>query len=228
MTLPAGATSVTIPVTGGEWGDFPVTITTPPELFSRTWRLTTHVFTNALARLLPVLLAMRPEESTVLTVDVIPAQAGPTKVVITSSDPESVSVQSPIEVPAGGSTPVAITAKDPGRAILTALAGGTTADTAEIDVIDGDLPAITAIEPDRAPPSGAALLIHGINFLPGCSVRIAGNEATANYVDEQTLSAVAPAHEPGMVDVQVICGAKSATLPRSLEYFVVRRRGARH
>jgi IPT/TIG domain-containing protein/Calx-beta domain-containing protein len=228
VTLPAGATSVMIPVTGGEWGDFPLTITTPPELFSRTRKVTAHVFTKTFGRLIPISLVVAPGATAVLTADVFPVQAGPTKMVITSSDPRVVTVQSPIEVGPNGSTPVTITAKDPGRAVLTAYAGGTSAGTAVVDVIYGDLPVIATIDPAMASPSGTPLLIHGANFVPGCSVRFDGIEVAANYIDAQTLAASAPAHEPATVDVQVVCGVKSGTLPQSFTYFTVRRRGARH
>jgi hypothetical protein len=37
---------------------------------------------------------------------------------------------------------------------------------------------------------------------------------------------VVPAHEPGSVDVSIVCGASRVTLPNAFTFFVPRRRAA--
>ncbi len=229
VTMPAGLTSVQIPVTGGEWGDSLVTVTTSPQLFSRTFRTTVHVFTNATPHVFPLSLLMKPGASATLTADVFPEQPGPTMIVVTSSDKAVVTATSPIEVPPGGSAPLPITAKSAGHAVLTTYAGGVSMGTVSVTVADGDQPLLSAITPAQgAPAGGTTVLLEGGNFRDTCTVQFGGSDVPATFVDAQTISIVTPPHEAGSVDVEVTCGPQIATLPGAFTYFNVRRRSARH
>lgn len=230
VTLPAGATSVQIPVTGGEWGDSLLTITTSLQLFSRTFHVATHVFTNAAPHVLPLSLLVKPGGSAALTTDIFPSQVGPTKVVLTSSDPYVATATPPIiEVPPGGSAQFSVTAKAVGHATLTAYAGGTSMATVSVTVADGDQPILFAVAPNDGPPAGGTIVtLSGGNFRDTCTVHVGASEVPAALVDAQTLSIVTPPHEPAIVDLNVVCGSQTATLPQSFTYFTVRRRSARH
>lgn len=83
------------------------------------------------------------------------------------------------------------------------------------------IPAITAIDPNVAPAAGGTTVtITGTGFVEGMRVTLGGVAATAvAVVDATSLKAVTPAHEAGVVDVEVTSPAKkSATLKGGFTY----------
>jgi hypothetical protein len=89
-------------------------------------------------------------------------------------------------------------------------------------------PHITEIEPPFGNTAGSTLVrIHANDLGANCGVSFGGMVAETTRIDEKTLSAKAPAHAPGMVDVAVTCGSASATSANAFRYVTPRRRSVR-
>lgn len=83
------------------------------------------------------------------------------------------------------------------------------------------LPTVTAINPNSGPVAGGtAVAITGTNFAAGATVTFGGTAATGVTVDSSTsISATAPAHTAGSVDVTVTNpDTQSATLASGFRY----------
>jgi hypothetical protein len=83
------------------------------------------------------------------------------------------------------------------------------------------LPSVEWMSPLIGPPSGATTVtIHGQNFNSGAKVTFDGIDATCVVVDSNTISAVAPPHAPGEVDVVVTQGTRSMRSPQKFTFFL--------
>ena len=81
-------------------------------------------------------------------------------------------------------------------------------------------PALASLSPVRGPTAGGtAVTLSGSGFVTGASVSFGGSAAPASVVSATSISATAPAHGSGVVDVQVVNpDGQSSTLPASFTY----------
>lgn len=80
-------------------------------------------------------------------------------------------------------------------------------------------PVLNSIEPDSgAPAGGTSVRIVGENFTESTSVKFGGVPAMRNLQSKEVLIAVAPAHSPAVVDVEVSNGKKIARLTKAFRY----------
>ena len=80
--------------------------------------------------------------------------------------------------------------------------------------------AVDYLSPKRAPEDGGITTeVYGTDFNDSCVAHFDGVAADTTFVDEFTLSAVVPAHEPGLVDVTVACVAVEDVLEGGFTYF---------
>ncbi|MCI0417545.1 IPT/TIG domain-containing protein [bacterium] len=80
-------------------------------------------------------------------------------------------------------------------------------------------PVLTSIDPDSGGPGGGtAVRIVGENFTESTSVKFGGVPAMRNLQSKEVLIAVAPAHAPAVVDVEVSNGKKTARLVKAFRY----------
>lgn len=80
-------------------------------------------------------------------------------------------------------------------------------------------PVLNSIEPDSGTPAGGtSVRIVGENFTESTSVKFGGVPAMRNLQSKEVLIAVAPAHAPAVVDVEVSNGKKTARLTKAFKY----------
>lgn len=80
-------------------------------------------------------------------------------------------------------------------------------------------PVLNSIEPDNGGPAGGtSVRIVGENFTESTSVKFGGVPAMRNLQSKEVLIAVAPAHSPAVVDVEVSNGKKTARLTKAFRY----------
>ncbi|MEW5848702.1 MAG: IPT/TIG domain-containing protein [Myxococcota bacterium] len=81
-------------------------------------------------------------------------------------------------------------------------------------------PTVDSVNPAVAPPSGnTSVVVSGSGFLPGADVYFGGLLAGSTTLDSGAIRAVAPAGNPGFVDVTVQNpDGQTATLPAAFEY----------
>ena len=84
---------------------------------------------------------------------------------------------------------------------------------------DTESPRVTGVDAPQGPPGGAAVLIVGANFTAQSTVTFDGVPATeVLFLGPTAISARAPAHVPGAVDVTVSNYAGTATLGHGFTY----------
>ncbi len=93
-------------------------------------------------------------------------------------------------------------------------------DAKRSDKLAAAMPAITAIDPNTGPATGGTpVTIKGTGFTEGAQVTFGGAAATSVKLVGDTLTAVTPPHEPGVVDVAVMNPDKqSAVLKDGFTY----------
>jgi hypothetical protein len=80
-------------------------------------------------------------------------------------------------------------------------------------------PVLNSIDPDTGTPAGGtSVRIVGENFTESTSVKFGGVPAMRNLQSKEVLIAVAPAHAPAVVDVEVSNGKKTARLTKAFRY----------
>lgn len=88
--------------------------------------------------------------------------------------------------------------------VLVTTGQGTSANTAADDYLYGDLPTVTSISPTTGPIAGGTVVtITGTGFTGATSVTFGGTAAVFSVTNATTISATAPAHTAGTVDVLV-------------------------
>jgi hypothetical protein len=81
------------------------------------------------------------------------------------------------------------------------------------------MPVVQSIEPDSGSPSGGTVVtIAGDNFNEATTVKFGGVSALRNLQSSDVLIAIAPAHSPGTVDVEVSNGKNRAGLRKAFTY----------
>jgi hypothetical protein len=84
---------------------------------------------------------------------------------------------------------------------------------------DTTMPRIAAVSASQGPPGGTTVLISGANFTDGVTVTFDGIPASEiSVLDPTAISAKAPAHAPGDVDVAVTTAAGTGTLGKGFTY----------
>ncbi|PWT92788.1 MAG: hypothetical protein C5B54_02960, partial [Acidobacteria bacterium] len=80
-------------------------------------------------------------------------------------------------------------------------------------------PSITAVEPNSGNPGGGTVVtLEGQNFDDSTAVKFGGLSALRNRQSDDTIIAVAPPHSPGVVDIEVSNGKKTARLSKAFRY----------
>src|SRR5204862_405130 len=125
-------------------------------------------------------------------------------------------------------TPTQITATAPAHAaglvdVSVTTVGGTSANTAADDYTFVDAPTVTSLAPTTGPTAGAnSVVITGTNLTGASSVKFGATTATGFTVDNAgQITATAPAHAAGTVDVSVTTvGGTSANTAEGRDRFV--------
>ena len=88
------------------------------------------------------------------------------------------------------------------------------------DLPDGCEPSLWYLSPKRGPSEGGStMLLLGEKFDPSCTGILDGAEAYTSFIDDGTLLLQPPAHDPGLVDVTVLCDHGDDTLVGGYSYY---------
>jgi len=82
--------------------------------------------------------------------------------------------------------------------------------------------AVAYVWPKRSPPEGGELIsFYGEKFNELCRVAFDGEFVETDFIDDENLTAVTPAHEPGAVDITLDCAGDAAVLTDGMYYYEV-------
>lgn len=179
--------------------------------------------------LAPARLTATVGDTAQIRVTIEPPSDKPATLAIVAQDSEIAGVPSAAVIAPGQPAFIPITAKKRGTTAVTVSAGAGMLAVLSVDVTEG-FPALTWLEPASGPSSGGgAVSLHGANLSTGCVAWFGGVQATSMLVNSATAATVvAPPHAAGVVDVALICGSATVSLPQGFTYVPVRSRAARH
>jgi PKD repeat protein len=173
----------------------------------------------------PPALAMRPGGDASVIVSLVPPRNTLQVLSLWSTRPDIATMPDSLTIPAGASATFTVHAVADGVATIWI----STSDgfTFNVDVTVADGAAVARIDPASAPASGGmSVTIVGQGLDARCSVSFGGAPATDVKAIAGGLSVVVPAHAPGPVDVDVVCGAAHVTLRNGFTFLPARRRAA--
>ena len=223
VTLPAGGTGGSIPVHGVSVGRTTASVALPLELGGETKSVTVVVYE-------PADLVFDKPDVTVFAggtervgVRVHPAQPDDLTLAVVSTDPSLARVTPHVVVPAGGSGFIDVTGVKEGLTRLNVtlpsdfggIAQGLLVTVKAMPVA----PTITRVSPPTgASAGGTAVTLTGLNFRGDCVVLFGGMPAAARFVSATQMTATAPPHAVGPVDVALTCGADRFTFTNGFTY----------
>jgi PKD repeat protein len=173
----------------------------------------------------PGALALRPGSDGAIAVSLQPPRGVMQAVNVWSTRPDIATVPESLTIPAGGTATLNVHAVADGVASI----GIGTSDGASfnVDVVVADSVTVARIEPASAPAAGGtSVTLIGEGLDARCSVAFGATPAASVSAAANGLAVVVPAHKPGVVDVDVVCGSARFTLRNAFTFFVPRRRAA--
>lgn len=223
VILPAGSTRVTFDVEALEASrKATLTVTTPPIFGSEATVIRVSTYTKVELTLSPSELTLHPGQTVTIDATLLPANTEPVLIGLTATD--GVEVPDSFTIPAGGHGSFPIEALQKGTFIVTAtLPAAHGSETVSVAGRVGDAPvhpALTSISPANGSiAGGTSVEVHGALLRADCTVTFGGVPASAvTFVSEALLTVTTPAHAAGAVDVTLLCGADTATLPHAFVY----------
>jgi PKD repeat protein len=173
----------------------------------------------------PAAVTLRPSDDATINVSLQPPRGTAEAASVTSTRRDVVTAPDSLIIPPGGTAAIPIRAVAAGTATISISTGDGVVYSVDVTVLDA--PLVTRIEPPRAPVTGgAAVALIGDRLDARCSVSF-GSASGLNVAQTGLgLSVVVPEHDPGTVDVNVVCGSARITLPNAFTFFVPRRRAA--
>jgi len=173
----------------------------------------------------PSALALRPVSDGTVIISLEPPRSALQFLSASSTRPEIATVAGTLTIPAGGTA--ALTVHAVANGVATIWISTQDGFSFTIDVVVSNDPTVTRIEPDVAPAAGGTVVtVAGEGLDARCSVAFGATPATSVSVAANGLAVVVPPHAPGVVDVDVVCGASKVTLRDAFTFFVPRRRAA--
>jgi hypothetical protein len=188
---------------------------------------TIHVLENDYPTLSasPGLLTMRVGESATVVFSLSPARDVPLEVALSATQLDWLVLPSTITVPPGGSATMTVRALRVANGTIRATSNEANAAIA-VDVVAG-APRIDSIAPNVVPTEGSSrVAINGANLSAACSVTFGGAAGTNVIATPGGITALAPPHAAGYVDVTVSCGGATTVVRDGLAYGRLRRRTA--
>ena len=208
--LQAGLSRVTARVPGG---------TAPPALIS--------VVDTVAVVAAPAAMALRAGSDATVTLSMQPPRATAQTVSLWSTRPDVATAPASLTIPAGGKAALTIHALESGAATIWIVTSEGFSFPVDVTVVEAIAPSVLRITPSYAPASGGSTVAFlGDGLDARCSVAFGATPATSVTGTPIGVSVVVPAHDPGVVDVTVVCGSARIVLPNAFTYFVPRRRAA--
>jgi hypothetical protein len=213
-----------IPVTGNAPGQATITATVPAAYGGGTFTTAVNVYDGAVMVLSPATVSLPVGGTATITATMSPALTAAEGAALKTSGNGAITAPNFVTVDAGGSTTFTITGVRKGSVELIATLGGNhgSAVTAVlVEVTDPPAtPSITQISPANGPAAGGtAVTINGANLRSDCTIRFGGVPAAdIAFVSVSSLTATAPEHAAGAVDVALSCGSENFTLPAGFNY----------
>jgi len=222
VTLPAGNSSITFDVAAHAPGRNATVLVTLPSAFgggTAAVQVTTYI--EAELRFSPPRLDLGIRQTATVSASLFPAQSEPVTVSLLAT--EEVSTPERIVIPPGGEASFEITGVSPGVFVVTATLPNLYrrekfAVTGQVRA--GIAPAVTDVAPGWGSTAGGTFVhLTGRDFTANCWPFFGGIPARFAIVrDQQSISATAPPHGTGGVDVEVRCTGGSASLTRAFIY----------
>jgi len=229
MVVPAGVTSLSIPITTDLTGEATITITFPDETAASPATAEVHVYGGEFSFEVPQVLLRKREQMTI-GVRLSPPPPSPREVGIELSRSGVVVVQGSAYLGSDGTGSFTFSGTGLGTVDLSIVNGqGNVLATMTARVIDTF--AAKSIAPAKGSAAGGTpVTITGTGLGGTCTVLFNGVPATSvTVVDEQTIRATTPAHAAGTVDVKVGCDSFIQPLPAAFTFNASSRgRAVRH
>jgi PKD repeat protein len=137
---------------------------------------------------------------------------------------------STVTLDAAGTAAFDVEGIKPGSATVTVTLPpeyGGTSQSLDVTVVATLTPRISDVTPPfGSTDGGTRVTVRGSDFAQNCSVKLGGLQATSAWVSASEISAIAPPHAAGAVDVEVHCGTSTATRSAGFRYVAPARRRA--
>ena len=218
LVLPAGEQTINFAVDGLALGNTTLTTTLPDFLGGKTLTTAVTTYEEVALRLTPTPIVMPAGATISVTASLVPAQPLAATIAIRNSSVAALEAPLSITIPPGGTATIPLRAIAPASVKLTMTLPdryGAFDVVVPVEITERPVgPYITAVTPASGPAAGGTTLqVSGINFNNSCVVRLGDLPvASQALVNGVTMSAVTAPHEPGPVDVTVVCGEGEARL----------------
>ena len=216
VVLEAGQSSIVVDAKALKApGSVLVTVTMPAELEGDIFRLRVRTYTPTSLVFDPDPLMMFNGQSRTVKAKLEPAATEPMTFILTSSD--TVLVPKTITIPPGGDGTFTVEAKKVGPIFISTRLPRAYGDREVI--LHGRVretpasPTVLRISPPDGPSAGGTTVeLEGANFVRDCALTFGGTPVTSlQFVTDDLMTAVTPAHDAGTVDVVLTCGEHSST-----------------
>jgi hypothetical protein len=222
VTLTAGASSASIPVTAGNVGETTVAVTLPQSRGGRTFTISAIAFDPTQLSFDHIGVQLEPGATTNVMARLDPPPSAPVVVSLASSNPGVALIPASVTIGTTGSAPIPIHAMTSGFTSVTAtlpdLNGGI-ATGFRVDVAISTTMSITSLDKTSGRATGGdTIQIFGNNFAGRCVATF--DDVPSQSVDTLSgvIKAVAPPHDPGVVGVAVKCGTSVSRLVNGFTY----------
>ena len=223
VTLPAGASSIDVPVTTGNLGSASIEVTLPASRGGRTYLVQVVVFEPSTLAFDRLSVILTPGATTNLIAHLDPLPPSPVAVTLTTVNPAIASVPSSITIGTDGNATIPIRGLVVGSTSVTAtlpdLQGGTSFGFPIGVFLRTDLYVDSVDKVSGRAAGGDSVKIFGGNFTGRCLVTFDGVPSpNAQMLSTSSISATSPPHDAGVVDLAVKCGTSAATLHNAFTY----------
>jgi len=214
VTAPVGTSSVQFAVAAKAAGSTAVVVHLPNG-DARTTVLVTDPAT-LIADPQTVTLGVGGETTVHLTI--APPRNADTIVTLTPSAGGIATTADTITIPAAGTADVRLHGTALGSTTITASAPHAAPATIGVNVQAANGPRVDHVAPFVIPTSGGRIAIVGKNLATDCRYAFDSVVASGVEPDARGVSAIAPSHDAGTVDLAVTCGSGTFVLPQALTY----------
>jgi len=213
-----------IDITAKAAGPTTITATIPAAYGGATFTTEVYVYEGATLVLSPASVSVSAGGTATITASMKPALASAVGALLKSTVAGKIIIPERVVIEPGQTTTFTITGVQAGSTNIAATLGadhGSAVAFVDVAVTAAPTtPAITQVSPSNGPAAGGtAVTINGANLRADCTIRFGGvPAANISFVSASSMTATAPEHAAGAVDVSLACGANAFTFTNGFTY----------